>query len=67
MGSHSLLLWTEEPGQATLLSPWYFLGKNTGVGCHFLLQIFEYVLSILVVICLVMEVLGHILILSLNF
>ena len=23
---------------ARLLSPWDFLGKNTGVGCHFLLQ-----------------------------
>ena len=23
---------------ARLLRPWYFLGKNTGVGCHFLLQ-----------------------------
>ena len=23
---------------ATLLGPWYFPGKNTGVGCHFLLQ-----------------------------
>ena len=22
----------------TLLCPWDFLGKNTGVGCHFLLQ-----------------------------
>ena len=21
-----------------LLSPWYFPGKNTGIGCHFLLQ-----------------------------
>ena len=23
---------------ARLLCPWYFQGKNTGVGCHFLLQ-----------------------------
>ena len=23
---------------AGLLCPWYFPGKNTGVGCHFLLQ-----------------------------
>ena len=23
---------------ARLLCPWDFLGKNTGVGCHFLLQ-----------------------------
>ena len=23
---------------ARLLPPWHFLGKNTGVGCHFLLQ-----------------------------
>ena len=45
--------WTEEPGglpsmgshrvgQCTvdrgLLCPWDFAGKNTGVGCHFLLQ-----------------------------
>ena len=28
--------WTEEPTR--LLSPWNFSGKNTGVGCHFLLQ-----------------------------
>ena len=24
---------------ARLLCPWYFPGKNTGVGCHFLLQV----------------------------
>ena len=32
--------WTEEPGglQSTrLLRPWDSPGKNTGVGCHFLL------------------------------
>ena len=28
--------WTEEPGR--FVCPWDFLGKNTGVGCHFLLQ-----------------------------
>ena len=28
--------WTVAP--ARLLCPWNFLGKNTGVGCHFLLQ-----------------------------
>ena len=28
--------WTAEP--ARLLCPWNFPGKNTGVGCHFLLQ-----------------------------
>ena len=28
--------WTEEP--ARLLGPWDFPGKNTGVGCYFLLQ-----------------------------
>ena len=26
------------PWPASLLHPWDFLGKNTGVGCHFLLQ-----------------------------
>ena len=31
--------WTEEPGGLSrLLCPWNSLGKNTGVGCHFLLQ-----------------------------
>ena len=25
-----------------LLHPWYFPGKSTGVGCHFLLQVVEY-------------------------
>ena len=34
--SDSLLLHGLEP--ARLLCPWNFLGKNTGVGCHFLLQ-----------------------------
>ena len=32
--SHILLF----VGCARLLCPWYFPGKNTGVGCHFLLQ-----------------------------
>ena len=27
-------------GPARLLPPWYFPGKNSGVGCHFLLQRF---------------------------
>ena len=26
------------PWPASLLHPWDFLGKNIGVGCHFLLQ-----------------------------
>ena len=33
--SDSATLWT---GPARLLCPWNSLGKNTGVGCHFLLQ-----------------------------
>ena len=39
--SHSLVfdsLWPPELQPATLLCPWDALGKNTGVGCHFLLQ-----------------------------
>ena len=31
-------LWPHGLGPATLLCPWDFPGKNTGVGCHFLLQ-----------------------------
>ena len=27
-----------QPEPAKLLCPWNFPGKNTGVGCHFLLQ-----------------------------
>ena len=34
--SDSAAPWTF--GAARLLCPWDFLGKNTGVGCHFLLQ-----------------------------
>ena len=34
---HSLRpLWTIQP--TMLLHPWNFLGKSTGMGCHFLLQ-----------------------------
>ena len=41
MATHSTVLawkipWTQEPGG--LLCPWDFPGKDTGVGCHFLLQ-----------------------------
>ena len=41
MATHSSILawritWTEEP--ARLLCPWDSPGKNTGVGCHALLQ-----------------------------
>ena len=32
------LLWLHGLYLARLLGPWDFLGKNTGVGCHFLLQ-----------------------------
>ena len=28
-----------DPMDTRLLRPWDFLGKSTGVGCHFLLQI----------------------------
>ena len=31
-------LWPQGPQPARLLCPWDFPGKNTGVGCHFLLQ-----------------------------
>ena len=31
-------LWSHELQPARLLCPWDFPGKNTGVGCHFLLQ-----------------------------
>ena len=34
--SHSL--WPQGLQPARLLCPWNFSGKNTGVGCHFLLQ-----------------------------
>ena len=33
--SHFVAPWTVA---TTLLSPWNFPGKNTGVSCHFLLQ-----------------------------
>ena len=33
-------LWPQRLQPTRLLYPWDFLGKNTGVGCHFLLQIF---------------------------
>ena len=32
------LLWSHELWSAKLLCPWDFLGKNTAMGCHFLLQ-----------------------------
>ena len=32
---------------ARLLGPWNFLGKNTRVGCHFLLQMVYYINSFL--------------------
>ena len=31
-------LWPHGLEPARLLHPWFFPGKNTGVGCHFLLQ-----------------------------
>ena len=31
-------LWSHEPHPTRLLHPWNSPGKNTGVGCHFLLQ-----------------------------
>ena len=31
-------LWSHELYHARLLCPWSFPGKNTGVGCHFLLE-----------------------------
>ena len=34
--SDSAILWTVAP--CRLLCPWHFPGKNTGVGCYFLLQ-----------------------------
>ena len=34
----SRLLNLEEPQPSRLLCPWDFSGKNTGLGCHFLLQ-----------------------------
>ena len=39
--SHSVLsnsLWPHGLWPTSLLRPWNFLGKSTGVGCHFLLQ-----------------------------
>ena len=36
--SHVWLLWPSELQPARLICPWDFLGKNTGVGFHFLLQ-----------------------------
>ena len=39
--SHSVMsdsLWTHEPQPTRLLCPWDSPGKNTRVGCHFLLQ-----------------------------
>ena len=36
--SHVQLLWTHGLQPAGFLCPWDFLGKNIGVGCHFLLQ-----------------------------
>ena len=32
-------LWPHGVYPSRLLCPWYFPGKNTGVGCHFLLQV----------------------------
>ena len=32
------LLWPNELQPASLLCPWDFTGKNTGLGCHFFLQ-----------------------------
>ena len=40
--SHSVLsdsVWPHRLGPTRLLCRWNFLGKNTGVGCHFLLQV----------------------------
>ena len=34
----SCSLWPHRLQLARLLSPWNFPGKNTGLGCHFLLQ-----------------------------
>ena len=34
----SILLQPYRLKTARLLCPWHFLSKNTGVGCHFLLQ-----------------------------
>ena len=36
--SHSLQPYGHTEAPARLLCPWDFQGKNTGVGCHFLLQ-----------------------------
>ena len=36
--SHSLQPYGHAEAPARLLCPWDFQGKNTGVGCHFLLQ-----------------------------
>ena len=36
VGSSSL--WSHGLYPTRLLCPWYFPGKNTGIGCHFLLQ-----------------------------
>ena len=36
--SFLILLWPRGLQPARLLCPWNFLGKNTGVGCHFLLH-----------------------------
>ena len=36
--SHVWLLWPHGLSPTRLLCPWDFSGKNTGVGCHFLLQ-----------------------------
>ena len=47
LGSNSVLKWSEvaqsyptlcDPMDTRLLRPWDFLGKSSGVGCHFLLQ-----------------------------
>ena len=40
--SHSVMsnaLWPQGLQSTRLLCPWNFPGKNTGVGCHFLLQV----------------------------
>ena len=34
----SLTLWLHEPWPSRLLCPWNFPGKDTGVGCYFLLH-----------------------------
>ena len=36
--SHSVMSDSYDPGSARLLCPWDSPGKNTGMGCHFLLQ-----------------------------